>query len=147
MAEPNNSLVSNDPNAPSAIKLREDAENALKAELLKEISLEDVRLIVDAVRSGAIDRVVHPHDSPDTFDEYGRNFRRMVHRYQRVGSSGRLYWDERPFALSLEEARAQKPPADYFDITDQVWVLRGVKRQRDYPENTVGYWEQKEEAS
>src|SRR4029077_2093678 len=126
MPSDDKSLVANDPNAPQTIKLRQEAEDQLKMELLRELSLDDVRQIVNAVRSGALDQVTHPHDSPDSFDEYGRNFRRMVHRFERVGSSGKKYIEERPMALSLEDARNQKPPADYFDVNDLVWVLRGV---------------------
>jgi hypothetical protein len=61
---------------------------------------------------------------------------------KKVGPSGNTYYEDRPMASSLEEARNMKPAGDYFDSEEKVWILRGVKRQRDYPENTVGFWEE-----
>lgn len=129
------SLVANKPESPE--EERDRLEQAAKLELLSGLTLDDVRSLVNMVRNNTLPASQQSH--PDSFDEYGRNFRRMVHRYQRVGPSGTVYWDERPMANSLVEARKTKPPADYFDPNDKVWILRGVKRQLDYPENTVQY--------
>ena len=141
MPEPSNtqphvsSLVANKPESPAEEAAR--LEEAAKAELLKELSLEDVRNLVAMVRNNTLP--VSQQSHPDEFDEFGRNFRRMVHKMERVGSSGTPYFDEVPMANSLEEARKMKPPGDYFDPNEKIWILRGVKRQKDYPENQVGY--------
>jgi hypothetical protein len=116
--------------------VRKEVEDKIKAELLKDLSLEDVRNMIQMVKSG-IKPQAGPTEYPDEFDEHGRNFRRMVHKMEMVGSSGDTYFVERPMALSLEDARKMRPPGDYFDIDEKVWILRGAKRQRDYPENTV----------
>lgn len=135
MAEAVSSLVANKPETPEEQAAR--LEEAAKAELLKELSLEDVRNLVSMIRNNTLPTSQQSH--PDSFDEFGRNFRRMVHRIEKVGSSGTTYFEERPMALSLQEARSMKPPGDYFDPNEQIWILRGVKRQKDYPENTVDY--------
>jgi hypothetical protein len=135
MAEAVSNLVANKPESPEEEASR--LEEAAKAELLKGLSLEDVRNLVSMVRNNTLPASQQSH--ADTFDEFGRNFRRMVHRMEVVGSSSTPYFDERPMAMSLEEARKTKPPSDYFDPNEQVWILRGVKRQKDYPENTVDY--------
>jgi hypothetical protein len=132
------SLVSNSPDA-STEAVNAEVEAEIKAELLKELSVAEVRQMIDVVKSGAF---TNPRDAPDEFDEFGRNFRRMVHKMEVIGPSGGKYYVERPMANSLVEARKAKPPADFFDIDEQVWILRGVKRQRDYPENTVDGWAQ-----
>ena len=128
-------LVANKPETPEQEKER--LEEAAKAELLKGLSLEDVRNLVQMVRNNTLPASQQSHS--DTFDEHGRNFRRMVHKIEKVGPSGTTYWDEHPMANTLEDARKHKPPADYFDPDAQVWILRGYKRQKDYPENTVDY--------
>lgn len=135
MADNVSPLVANKPESPEEEQIR--LEEAAKSELLKELSLEDVRNLVSMVRNNSIPMSQQSHT--DTFDEFGRNFRRMVHKMEMVGSSSTPYFTERPMALSLDEARKMKPPGDYFDPNDKVWILRGVKRQSDYPENTAGY--------
>lgn len=129
------SLVANKPESPEEEQSR--LEQAAKLELLSGLTLEDVRNLVNMVRNNTLPASQQSHT--DSFDEYGRNFRRMVRRYEAVGSGGTVYWTERPMANSLVDARKAKPPADYFDPNDKVWILRGVKRQLDYPENTVQY--------
>lgn len=128
-------LVANKPESPEEEASR--LEEAAKAELLKGLSLEDVRNLVQMVRNNTLPASQQSHT--DSFDEYGRNFRRMVHRMEVVGSSSETYFTERPMANSLVEARNMKPPGDYFDPDEKIWILRGVKRQRDYPENTKEY--------
>lgn len=132
------STIANDPSKVSGQMSTEELEAEVKAELLKELSVDDIRNMIALAKSGF---TKDPTDFPDTFDEYGRNFRRRVHRMAKVGPSGSVYYEDRPMAASPEEARNMKPPGDYFDPTEKVWILRGVKRQRDYPENTVGFWE------
>ena len=129
-------LVANSPVAPTQV--RRDLEDKIKMELLADLSLEDVRNLVKLIKSGG-KLPVGQEEYPDEFDEFGRNFRRMVHRMEMVGANGYSYFDERPMAMSLKEARGMKPPGDFFDIDEKVWILRGIKRQRDYVENTVGY--------
>jgi len=133
-----NNLIANSPDDNNA-SVNEELEARMKMELLGDLSLDDIKQVVKAVKSGVLSR---PEDQPDSFDEYGRNFRRMVHRMEMVGPSGHSYWVERPMASSLEEARKQRPPADYFDPNDKCWIWRGIKRQIDYPENTVGFYEE-----
>src|SRR5207244_782260 len=110
----------------------------MKAELLKELSLDDVRNLVALAKSGATSMGI---DAPDSFDEYDRNFGRMVRRVQRMAPGGALYWEERPIAKTIEEA--QKTRKDYFDGVNKVWIREGKYRERDYPENTVEYWEER----
>jgi hypothetical protein len=133
-----NSLIANSPDSNTS-SVNEELEARMKMELLGDLSLDDIKQVVKAVKSGILSR---PEDQPDSFDEYGRNFRRMVHLVDMVGPSGSQYKIERPMANSLEEARKQRPPADYFDPNDKCWIIRGVKRTIDYPENTVGFYEQ-----
>lgn len=138
IAQKVNSLVANSPDAAN-ISVNQEIESKMKMELLGDLSLDDIKQVVTAVKSGILNR---PEDQPDSFDEYGRNFRRMVHRMEQIGPSGHKYTVERPMASTLEDARKQRPPADYFDPNDKCWVLRGVKRQIDYPENTVGFYDE-----
>jgi hypothetical protein len=135
MADNVSSLVANKPESPE--EERDRLEQTAKLELLSGLTLDDVRNLVNMVRNNTLPASQQSHS--DSFDEHGRNFRRMVHKMQVVGPSGTVYWDERPMANSIAEARKQKPAADYFDPNDKVWILRGVKRQLDYPENTVSF--------
>jgi hypothetical protein len=137
---PESSIIANDPNHSAGQYSTDEVEAQVKAELLKELSVDDIRQMISLAKSGFSS--VRSEDLPDTFDEYGRNFRRKLHRMKKIGPSGNLYYEDRPMALSLEEARSMKPAGDYFDSEEKVWILRGVKRQRDYPENTVGFWEE-----
>jgi|SRR5262252_3577332 len=135
------SIIANDPDKVAGQMTTAEIEAQVKEELLKELSVDDIRQMIQLAKSGF---AKPSHDYPDEFDEYGRNFRRMVHKMAKVApSTGRIYYEERPMAMSAAEARAMKPPGDYFDIEEKVWILRGSKRQRDYPENTVEYWEEK----
>lgn len=135
------SIIANDPNKVGAQLSTDDVEAQVKAELLKELSVDDIRSMIAMAKTGFV-QASRPEDYPDSFDEYGRNFRRKLHRMKKVGPSGATYFEDRPMAASLVEARNMKPPGDYFDPEEKVWILRGVKRARDYPENTVGYWEE-----
>lgn len=135
------SIIANDPNQVAGQLSTAEIEAQVKAELLAELSVDDIRQMIQLAKSGFVKA---PNEYPDSFDEYGRNFRRMVHRMAKVApSTGRIYYEERPMAMSSAEARSMKPPGDYFDPDEKVWILRGVKRARDYPENTVEYWEEK----
>jgi hypothetical protein len=135
------SIVANSPealtNSAGPEELRKDLEDRVKLEILSGLSLEDIRSLVHLVKNGIPPTM--QTDYPDEFDEFGRNFRRMVHRIERAGASGDNYFDERPMASSLKEARESRPAADYFDPNEKVWILYGFKRQRDYVENTAGY--------
>jgi len=133
------SIIANDPNKVSGQSSTDEIEAQVKAELLKELSVDDIRQMINLAKTGF---VKDPTDYPDTFDEYGRNFRRKLHRMARVSpSTGKVYYEDRPMAMSAEEARKMRPRGDYFDPDEKVWIIDGVKRQRDYPENTVDYWE------
>lgn len=132
------SIIANDPAKVAGQMSTAEIEAEVKAELLRELSVDDIKNMISLAKSGF---AKDPTEFPDSFDEYGRNFRRRLHRMQKVGPSGGTYFEDRPMAFSLEEARRMKPPGDYFDPEEKVWILRGVKRQRDYPENTVGFWE------
>lgn len=134
-----NSLVANSPG--ENVTVNEELEARMKMELLGDLSIDDIKQVVKAVKSGVLNRA---EDQPDSFDEYGRNFRRMVRKVEMIGPSGNHYWTERPMALSLEDARKSRPPADYFDTNDKCWIIRGSKRTIDYPENTVGFFEETE---
>jgi len=131
----NNPVVQSDPN--SSDTMRRQIEEELKAELLKDLTLDDVRNLVTMAKSGFI----AGQDSPDTFDEHGRNFARMVRRLQRMSPGGSLYWEERPMARTMAEALNERK--DYFDPVAKVWIREGRKREKDYPENTVEFWDQK----
>lgn len=131
------SLVANNPDEPALPAARAEVEAEIKAELLKDVSLEEVRDLIQFIRGGGLKQQNSSQDAPDSFDEFGRNFRRMVHLMEVTGAAGEVRKVERPMARSLKEAREQN--ADYFDLAEQTWILRGVKRQRDRPENTVGY--------
>src|SRR4030095_732890 len=131
------SLVANVPEAPNEV--RAEAEEKIKAELLKDISLEEVRSLVQFIRNGGLNKAASPHDPPDEFDEYGRNFRRMVHLMDVVGPGGTVRQEDRPMAPSLKKAREARPHADYFDPDEKIWILYGFKRQKSRPENNVGY--------
>lgn len=134
------SLIANNPDAPTIPVARAEVEAEIKAELLKDVSLDEVRDLIQFIRGGGLKKATQsPYDAPDEFDEFGRNMRRMVHQMEVTGPSGATRIEERAMALSLKEARESVPPKDYFDIDNKVWILRGVKRQRDYPENTVDY--------
>jgi len=137
------SIIANDPNKVGSQYSAEEVEAQVKAELLKELSVDDIRQMISLAKAGFVSHG-RPEDFPDSFDEYGRNFRRKLHRMKKVGPSGNTYYEDRPMASSLEEARNMKPSGDYFDSEEKVWILRGVKRQRDYPENTVDYWNEAE---
>lgn len=133
------SIVANTPESvkPESSLMRTRAEEMLKAELLKDLSLDDVRLMVQTIKSGVL---TNSQDAPDSFDEHGRNFRRMVHLLEIPHNDGKgSYFIERPMAKSLIDAR--KESSDYFDIDAKTWILYGTKRQLDYPENTAGYME------
>lgn len=133
------SIIANDPSRVSGQSSTEEIEAQVKAELLKELSVDDIRQMINLAKTGFAQT---PTDYPDTFDEYGRNFRRMLHRMERVSpSTGKHYFEDRPMARSAEEARKMRPVGDYFDIDEKVWIIGGIKRQRDYPENTVDFWE------
>lgn len=132
------SIVSNSPAAQNIDTQRKAVEDELKAELLKELSLDDVRQIITLAKSGT----VYSHDAPDSFDELGRNFHRMVRRVKIMGTSGE-YWTERPMARNIDEARKEKK--DYYDPVAKVWIRSGYKREMDYPENTVDYWDKQSE--
>jgi len=133
------SIIANDPSNVVGQLSTEEIEAQVKNELLKELSVDDIRQMIQLAKSGAMH---DPTDFPDTFDEYGRNFRRRLHRMIKVSpSTGKNYYEDRPMCATLEEAR--KNNGDYFDNDEKVWILRGVKRQRDYPENTVEYWDEK----
>lgn len=131
----NNPVVLNDPN--SSDMMRRQIEEELKAELLKDLTLDDVRNLVTMARTGFI----AGQDSPDSFDDNGRNFARMVRRLQRMAPGGSTYWEERPMARTLIEA--QKEKKDWFDPINKVWIRDGRKREKDYPENTVEFWDQR----
>lgn len=130
------SIIANTPEITQSVEVKAKAEEALKMELLKELSIDDVRAMILAAKSGAF---TNSHDEPDTFDEKGRNYRRMVHKIEVSGPSGSVHTEERPMAHTLLEAR--KNQSDWYDPDGETWVLYGYKRQADYPENTVGYWE------
>lgn len=133
------SIIANDPAKVSGQLTTEQVEAEVKAELLKELSIDDIRQMINLAKTGTFQPA---SDAPDTFDEYGRNFRRMLHRMERVSpSTGKHYFEDRPMARSAEEARKMRPPGDYFDFEEKVWILGGIKRARDYPENTVDFWE------
>lgn len=138
MPDTQQSIVANTPEAQTTTEpsnLSRRAEEMMKAELLKELSLEDIKLMISTIKSGVM---TNPQDAPDSFDEYGRNFRRMVHLLEVPHNNGEgNYTIERPMAKSLVEAR--KENSDYFDIDAKTWILYGTKRQLDYPENTAGY--------
>jgi hypothetical protein len=134
------SLIANNPEAPAMPAVRAEIEAEIKAELLKDVSLDEVRELIQFIRGGGLKKAsASPYDAPDEFDEWGRNMRRMVHRMEVTGPSGGIRIEERPMAMSIKEARESNPPKDFFDIDAKVWILRGVKRQRDYPENTANY--------
>jgi hypothetical protein len=130
-------LVANNP-APStdtnSSDMRKQIEEEMKSELLRELSLDDVRNLVAMARTG----VLMGSDAPDMFDEYDRNLGRMVRRVQRMAPGGALYWEERPIAKTLAEAA--KDRKDWFDPSNKVWIREGKYREKDYPENTVEYW-------
>lgn len=132
------SLVANNPDSPMVPEIRSEIEAEIKAELLKDVSLEEIRELVGFVRNGGLKKST-PNDHPDEFDESGRNYRRMVHRVEVTGPSGNIRYEERPFANSREESRKSNPPLDYYDLTEGTWILYGYKRQKDREENTVGY--------
>jgi hypothetical protein len=139
------SIIANDPAHVAGQLSTEDIEEEVKRELLKELSVDDIRQMITLAKSGFAKA---PNEYPDSFDEYGRNFRRMLHRMTKISpSTGKLYYEDRPMAMSADEARRMKPPGDYFDPDEKVWILRGVKRARDYAENTVEYWEERSGAT
>ena len=133
------SIIANDPAKVAGQLSTDEIEAQVKSELLKELSVDDIRSMINLAKTGF---VTDPTDYPDRFDEYGRNFRRKLHRMAKISpSTGKLYYEERPMASSAEEARKMRPRGDYFDPDEKVWIIDGVKRQLDYPENTVDFWE------
>jgi len=136
---PVSSLIANNPDAPLIPEARAELEATIKAELLKDVSLEEVRELIQFIRNGGLKRAASPNDHPDEFDEHGRNFRRMVHLMEVTGPSGEIRRVERPMAATLAEARKMSPPGDFYDINQSTWILYGFKRQRDLPENTVDH--------
>src|SRR6516162_9211144 len=102
------SIIANDPNKVGSQYSAEEIEAQVKAELLKELSVDDIRQMINLAKTGF--KVSDPTDYPDTFDEYGRNFRRRLHRMAKVSpSTGKIYYEERKMANSAEEARKMRP--------------------------------------
>ena len=132
-------LIANNPDSPLVPAARAEIEAEIKAELLKDVSLEEVRDLIQFIRGGGLKRPQSSNDAADEFDEYGRNFRRMVHRMEVTGISGAVRVIERPMARTLKEARDANPPSDYYDPDEGTWILYGIKRQRNRPENEVGF--------
>lgn len=128
----NNPSVQNDPNSSDA--MRKQVEDELKAELLRDLSLDDVRNLVTMAKSGYAGGM----EAPNTFDDLDRNFARMVRRVQRMSPGGTMYWEERPMVRTLQEAI--KEHKDWYDPINKVWIREGRKREKDYPENTVEFW-------
>ena len=68
--KPISSLIANSPDSPLIPEARADIEATIKNELLKDVSLDEVRELVQFIRSGGLRRAASPHDLPDEFDEF-----------------------------------------------------------------------------